>query len=387
MLSCNIPLLSWSPSCRSSVLATMRKRTRMRTQVPETCSFTCLNGRGSGLPASAPRAGLPWWLDYQSVSRRGNPSDVHFDSHPPRARRQDLRQCASLVDNRADPMRPATVHVVGRCWADLDTVSTVAGGPRRLVGRCSLGNLHLKSLELMVYKGYVDLFPDDVDAGRLMYDGQALVGQPGFWPAYFLTQSVEDEELVGEIWAVAPDVVRGMQDRLNDSSAWPVFEVELGDGAKLAVVYRNFDEDAGVDYLLVPGPDQECIRIAAVEGHHQGPGISWSELNAVARRQPDAGARSTALLLLAPMLGDVKAETSAAMAAIVTALHTSGADEAVESFAELIASDNVVWEPAQWRRAKDGFTICDGEESPRNPESPVSLAPDDLRTISRLLAG
>jgi hypothetical protein len=120
------------------------------------------------------------------------------------------------------------------------------------------------------------------------------------------------EDLPG-FWAV----------HLTDPSAWPVFFVDLGNSSRLAVVYRNFDEDEGQDYLLIPGSAQASIKIATLEGGPEGAGLWWPELKGIADRQPTEIERARTLLLLAPILGDTDSGEAASTAAVKPAdLHT-----------------------------------------------------------------
>lgn len=92
------------------------------------------------------------------------------------------------------------------------------------------------------------------------------------------------------------------------------------------------------------------------------------------------------MLLLAPMLGDVEAETPAGIAFLVEALRHTGGAEDVEELAELIASESLQWDPARWHTGKDGVTICDAPSSSRNPGGSVPLPMEDLKVVSDLLA-
>ncbi|WP_127500859.1 hypothetical protein [Actinoplanes solisilvae] len=231
----------------------------------------------------------------------------------------------------------------------------------------------------MIYKGYADGFPDDLDVDRLIVDGSRFLGVPGFWAAHYLSQTMEDETFVDGVWGLDRAVVRAVQDELNDPGAWPAFEADLASGGKLVVVYRNFADDAGVDYLLVPDGESEVLRIATTEGEYEGPGISWAELSAV------AGGSAEILLLLAPMLGDVEADDDEPIAVLAEALRSAGAVASAEEMARLIVAENLQWEPADWYETDFGATCCDGESSPRNPASAVALTEADLVTVSRLL--
>ncbi|WP_088986967.1 hypothetical protein [Micromonospora chokoriensis] len=236
---------------------------------------------------------------------------------------------------------------------------------------------------MIVLPGYDDRGPDAPDGPGLAYDGADLMDRPGFWAAH-LIEAVE-ADLDGELALLFNhelDTVRATYRQLTDTAAWPAFPVDLGGGARLVVVRRNVDEDEGVDYLLVPADGANCVQIATVEGALEGPGLSWDELVAVADRQPGALAQATALLLLAPMLGDTAAESSGAVTRLAAALRTVGVTGQVVTIAEAI----VAAAPAAWHRTADGVNICDSEYSTRNPSSLVALKPADLRTVSDLLA-
>ncbi|MFY1661222.1 hypothetical protein [Micromonospora sp. WMMD1274] len=239
----------------------------------------------------------------------------------------------------------------------------------------------------MSYAKYAAGFPDDVDVDNLIADGSRFLEVPGFWAAHYLSQTMDDEAFVDKVWGLDRVAVRAVQDRLSDPGTWPAFEVDLGVGGKLVVVYRNFDEDAGVDYLLVPSNESDCLRVATTEGEYEGPGISWPELMAVAGGFTDPARRAEVLLLIAPMLGDVEADSPAAISLLTEALRLTGAVDSVEEMARLIVSENLQWEPASWYVTESGAICCDGEASPRNPESACALEESELIAVSNLLGG
>lgn len=216
------------------------------------------------------------------------------------------------------------------------------------------------------------------------FDGSSLVGEPGFWPAYYLNQSVDDEELVTRVWDVSLSTVRDMQARLARAEAWPRFEVRIGEGVKISVIHRNFPDDPGVDYFLIPGPSRDPIRMATLEGNYQGPGISWQEIKGVASAGCTPGERAVRLLLLGPMLGDVEAEDEGEREVLTEALRSTGGSIGAAELAHLIVADNLQWEPAQWRETHDGLTLCDAPSSPRSLDGPT-LSPFELKVVSDLL--
>lgn len=231
--------------------------------------------------------------------------------------------------------------------------------------------------------GYDDRGPDDLDGPGLAYDGSELMGRPGFWPAHLgeiLEVNLDDE--LADLFDEQLEAIRAAYRHLTGASAWPFFPIELGGGGRVAVVYRNFAEDEGVDYLVVP-PGGRCIRIATVEGALDGPGISWPELTTVADRRHTPTGRATTLLLLAPILGDVTAASSEAVPLLAEALRVVGVTGQVVAIAEAIVSAF----PAAWSRAADGIIVCGDEGSTRNPTGRVALKPTELATISDLFAG
>lgn len=229
--------------------------------------------------------------------------------------------------------------------------------------------------------GYDDRGPDD--GPGLAFDGAELLDLRGFWPVHFIgiLEADLDEDLA-RLFGVEVDVIRAAYRRLTDPAAWPVFFVDLGGDARLAVVYRNVAEDEGVDYLLLPRAGQDSMNIATLEGMLDGPGISWPELVAVSDRQPTTVARARTLLLLAPMLGDAAAESRTATDRIADALRTVGIAGQVGEIAKAIVGAA----PAEWTRTADGVNVCDDESSSRNPDSRAALSPAELRTVSDLLS-
>nr|BFE61144.1 hypothetical protein GCM10020063_056700 [Dactylosporangium thailandense] len=232
--------------------------------------------------------------------------------------------------------------------------------------------------------GYDDLGPDDLDGPGRAYDASELLARPGFWPAYLgeiLELDLDDE--LAELFDNQLDVIRAVYQRLTDASAWPVFPIELGGGSRVAVVYRNFTEDEGVDYLVVPPGGERCITIAAAEGTLDGPCISWPELMGVADRQSTPIGRATAVLLLAPILGATAAESSEAATRLAEALRFVGVTGQVDTIAAAIVSAL----PAAWSRTAEGIVVCEDEYSTRNPAGRAPLKPTELLTVSDLLAG
>jgi hypothetical protein len=237
----------------------------------------------------------------------------------------------------------------------------------------------------VILPGYQESLLDDFDVEELTFDGADLVGLPGFWAAH-LRAVVDDEDVLVEAWGQSAEDIRALYRRLTDTTAWPVFVLEVDGDARLVVVYRNDPDDPGTDYLLFPGGDRPGIPIAAVEGNPRGPGLSWTELSRLAGRRPDPVDRARTMLLLAPILGDEDAESPQAREQLAEALRTLGATGSLDALIEALVSENLFFGPAEWRAA-GGLVVCDYEACPRNPADTFALKPEDLRTVSGLLGG
>jgi hypothetical protein len=220
--------------------------------------------------------------------------------------------------------------------------------------------------------GYEEEFPDDVTLGDLLFDASELADGPAFWAAHFLRQGY-DEDVVLSGFGVAEEAAQEAFDHFVRADRWPTFRIDIGGGRAVVVVYRNFEEDLGVDYLLETADGS--LRLAALEGDFRGPGISWPETVAVAGRGNPDEIDAATLLLLLPMGGDADAGEHASVV-VEVALREVGADGAVSELADLLVTDHPMWELAHWTSDSGQETVCDGEYSPRNPAGEVYVGVD-----------
>lgn len=234
----------------------------------------------------------------------------------------------------------------------------------------------------MILPGYADTFSDEVDVAALTVDGWHLAERPGFWAAHWRGQFIDDDDLLLHTWGMSEEIVMDRMNDLYDPGTWPVFKVKLRNSAELAVVLRNYADDAGVDYLILPGPGRKAIEIASLEGHQRGPGISWPELVAAADRQPDQVRRAQVLLLLSPALGDEAADTPDARSALSEAMRTLGAVEDTTDLAALAVSDEVIF----WGQVPWAAGVPELDYAPRNPASPFALSAAERQLVTELLA-
>ncbi|MGW7464486.1 hypothetical protein ACWGJT_07200 [Streptomyces xantholiticus] len=113
-------------------------------------------------------------------------------------------------------------------------------------------------------------FGVEPDGGIPHVDGFPFLSTEGFWPAYFLSQGIEDEGLVFGVFEGTEDDALEVHRNMKGEDAWPTFRIPVGNDSALVVVFRNLEDDDGVDYVVDPGRGKGCIRIAAVEGHSMG---------------------------------------------------------------------------------------------------------------------
>ncbi|GGN36281.1 hypothetical protein FHR83_006342 [Actinoplanes campanulatus] len=171
--------------------------------------------------------------------------------------------------------------------------------------------------------------------GGPLDDGGALLGAAAFWPAHLGPHLMDPMEDVAALFGIPFDEVEAAYRRLTDHAAWPVFTFDTGRDARLAVVYRNLDEDEGVDYLLVPD-GADAITVATDEGGAFGRGLTWDEVAALAARQPEPIIGARLLLLLAPMIVHFEAPDSDVVARLADALRTAGVPGPAQPIAERI---------------------------------------------------
>jgi hypothetical protein len=217
-----------------------------------------------------------------------------------------------------------------------------------------------------------------------LVDGSNFLDEPLFWPCH-LSSSLCGEEAqaiaFGPDWDAAQDIGRAV----SNPERWPVFTVVLPAGYEIYVVYRNFDGDMGVDYLISHPGWSEAVTLAVDDGHFTGPGLSWRELEAAAGRATVGGVTDPdgCLLLLFPMLGDADVpEDAAGRLASALAARTIVEDPAELAF--VLLNHQGQWEPARWSRS-GGVWVCDGAHSVRNPLNIVALPATKRAEISGAL--
>ncbi|MFI6036514.1 hypothetical protein ACIBBD_20540 [Streptomyces sp. NPDC051315] len=204
--------------------------------------------------------------------------------------------------------------------------------------------------------------------GHGIAPAEHLLDLPGFWPAYFgpVWHAFSDDP--GLFGADTADVDAAAEALYDATRTWPAYRIPLPGGHVLWIVHRDFPDDGGTDYLLT-GPDRPREeRLASIEGHYGGPGLSWPDLLAAAASAPaDAeGVRDPdlRLLLLLPAFGDADTPVEEAVERISAALGSVGVDaEAAPEAAERLL-DHPFWESTFWAEP-GGSPLSGGTGAPR----------------------
>lgn len=207
-----------------------------------------------------------------------------------------------------------------------------------------------------------------------------------FWLAH-LHNWADSTDVADLLYRADYDAAGAFQRRLFEQASWPTFTVPLRAGHRLHVVYRTFEEDEGIDYLLHHPDWDQAELLATEEGHFVGPGLSWPELVTAAVNALPGGTTTDSharLLLLLPALGD-DAPPADAKERLAAALQARVGVEAAERLAASLLKAQGLWGPAHWMTTERGIRINDGEYSVRNPAN-LSLPPELLADVSAALA-
>jgi hypothetical protein len=202
------------------------------------------------------------------------------------------------------------------------------------------------------------------------------MANPAFWPTFL--NLVGGSRTAADAFDVDKADLSVAADELLDPDAWPVFSVGLADGHQLHIVMRNFPDDTGVDYVLVPRHGGRYIPLASLEGHFQGPAMSWPELIAAANQPDERLSPAARLLLLHPAGGDIDTPMDADDL-LAEAIASIGATRLQAAVASELLKHPGLWSPCGWTTTDNGPT-CSGTHSYRQPGG--SLTQQQLRLIA-----
>ncbi|MEW2331701.1 hypothetical protein AB0880_28350 [Micromonospora chersina] len=151
--------------------------------------------------------------------------------------------------------------------------------------------------------GYTTLAaPDyDIECDATVYAADRVVGYPAFWLHYLSGPlgAHRESEVAFEVQATDFDAMCAL---LNDPERWPVVSVRLDGEVWLRIVYRNIEEDEGLDFVE-ERPGRPAKVVASIEGHGFTSAMTWAELLAAAALPDEHLTWAQRLILMLPMLG------------------------------------------------------------------------------------
>ena len=169
--------------------------------------------------------------------------------------------------------------------------------------------------------------------------------------------------------------------RLMATEAWPTFSVELSGTASLHVVWRNYEDESGVDLLLAS--TDRVHRLSSFEGHFSRPGLTWDECSTIASGVSNL-TPAEALIVLFPFVGDELGPTAASL--LTRALCQLGVSTDRSFIEQLIAAgdprDQLTRPGPPWAHL-DGATTSLAWNSSRGSASPAAFR----RWVDRCLGG
>ena len=62
---------------------------------------------------------------------------------------------------------------------------------------------------------------------------------------------------------------------MHQHGIWPVISLNLAQGHRVHILFRNYEDDSGWDYLLQQAGSDVVITAASLEGGFHGPALSW----------------------------------------------------------------------------------------------------------------
>ncbi|MDX3094592.1 hypothetical protein PV417_08475 [Streptomyces sp. ME19-03-3] len=234
--------------------------------------------------------------------------------------------------------------------------------------------------------------------------GEPLAARPGFWANHLLqwcAAGPDGERPAPEWFGDDGADADALAEVLYDERARPVLRVPLADGHRAVVVFRNFADDPGLDFLLTHPCWARAETLLSYDGERGGPGLGlgWRRLLHVAETVPDAGPDEglsdpdVRLLLLLPLLEDGRRHARQAVPRIAGALRAVGAPEETAALAARCLVDGTadeVWHDPAWGSPLSGGAPRDteGHGGPgRVPLPGLGVTAAQRKRLARALGG
>ncbi|MFC8953217.1 hypothetical protein ACFT8P_11290 [Streptomyces sp. NPDC057101] len=222
--------------------------------------------------------------------------------------------------------------------------------------------------------------------------GEDLARDPAFWLAHLLlTRGAPGDS--AEPYGVHEAAYDAMVDRLSDpEQPWPVLRVAFGGGHTAYAVYASGEDEDDVDFFVRHPAWGRLGHLGQCGADEAGPGLSWTELLALATSTPEGGEGLTdpseRLLLLLPMLGDADMPGDAPET-VARALSRCGirAAAATGLATALLEGRGPAGGPRWITSGESPIAVCSAPYSPRRVPLALGITPDQARALATALGG
>lgn len=223
---------------------------------------------------------------------------------------------------------------------------------------------------------------------RELVASEDLARDPAFWLAHLLLTMGDPGEAV-EPYGVDTSVYDEMVERLGDhEQPWPVLRVCFGGGHTAYAVYANWEDQNDVDFFVRHPSWGRLGHLGQCGADEAGPGLSWTELLALAASTQEHGEGLTnpseRLLLLLPMLGDADMPAEA-RAIVASALSHCGIRATDDLATTLLGEPDSTSEPHWTRTADNPIAVCSSPYSPRQVPLALGITPDQAQALATAL--
>ncbi|WP_062982560.1 hypothetical protein [Nocardia anaemiae] len=237
--------------------------------------------------------------------------------------------------------------------------------------------------------------PEYADAE--LVEGEKLAREPAFWITHLLV-TMGDLSADTDEYGVAASAFELMLERLSDAGQpWPVFRVAFGGGHTVFAIYANFEDTNTVEFVVRHPTWDRLGHLGQCGPESAGPGLSWTELTAIAASVPANASDAKGLvdpaqrlLLLLPMLGDA-ATPDDVWKLVAHALVRCGtpADVAPRFARELLGTDTGDGhaEPSWMVAGNNPVPICSSRYSPRQIPIALGITPNQAQALAEALRG
>ncbi|MFJ8565665.1 hypothetical protein [Streptomyces sp. NPDC093514] len=219
-----------------------------------------------------------------------------------------------------------------------------------------------------------------------------LTRDPAFWLAHVLL-TMGDPGESAEPYGVDTSAYDEMVDRLSDpEQPWPVFRVCCDGGHTVYAVYANWEDENNVDFFIRHPKWGRLGHLGQRGADEAGPGLSWTELLALATStQEDCDGLthpSERLLLLLPMLGDADMPSEARDIVARALSHCGITAGAASGLAAILLGEQALVSGPRWTSTDDNpIAVCSSAYSPRQVPLALGITPDQAEALASALSG